>query len=177
MPNVADSNSFSPVPLSTTTCTKGSAASARRFRTCALINSICDVILPESFLVCSHGLLNPVKHCRKDIFLHDQILRAADSAARKCGHTRSLQRVGMQMSKEGITRPWPSFEQNSWLHHHEALNEPAINRHVDLEFWTDIHLGTSKSIQQEEKRGRSTPCIAYAGSFQEDSYGDPTLKM
>jgi GxxExxY protein len=31
--------------------------------------------------------LNPVKHCRKDIFLHDQILRAADSAARKCGHT------------------------------------------------------------------------------------------
>jgi hypothetical protein len=33
-------------------------------------------------------LLNPVKHCRKDIFLHDQIFRAADSAARKCGHTQ-----------------------------------------------------------------------------------------
>jgi hypothetical protein len=55
-----------------------------------LINSIHDVILAESFLVCSHGLLNPVKHCRKDIFLHDQILRAANSAARKCGHTLLL---------------------------------------------------------------------------------------
>ena len=62
-------------------------ASARRFRTCALINSICDVRLPESFLVCSLGLLPPVKHCRKEIFLHGQIFRAADSAARTCGHT------------------------------------------------------------------------------------------
>ncbi len=69
------------------TCSKGSAASARRFRTCALINSICDVRLPESFLVCSLGLLPPVKHCRKEIFLHGQIFRAADSAARTCGHT------------------------------------------------------------------------------------------
>jgi hypothetical protein len=86
-PNVADSNSFSPVPFSNITCTKGSAASARRFRTCALISSICDVRLPESFLVCSLGLLTPVKHCRKEMFLHGQIFRAADSAARTCGHT------------------------------------------------------------------------------------------
>ena len=47
---------------------------ARRFRTCALINSICDGILPASFRVCSHGLLNPVTHRRKDNFLYDQIL-------------------------------------------------------------------------------------------------------
>jgi|GEM_PF-4131559 len=90
MPNVADSNSFSPVPWSTITCSKGSAASARRFRTCALINSIGDVLLPESFLVCSLGLLNPVKHCRKDTFLHEQNRRAADSAARKCGQTLAV---------------------------------------------------------------------------------------
>jgi hypothetical protein len=31
--------------------------------------------------------LTPVKHCRKEIFLHGQIFRAADSAARTCGHT------------------------------------------------------------------------------------------
>ena len=90
MLNVPDSNSFSPVPWSTITCTKGSAASARRLRTCAGINSIGDVIFPECFLVCSHGLLNAVKHCRKDICLHDQIFRAADFAARKCGYALAV---------------------------------------------------------------------------------------
>ena len=88
MENTAGSNSRSPVPLSTINCTKGSAASASRFRTCGLINSIFDVILPECSKVGSYGLWNAVKHCTKDILLHDQILPAANPAGRKCGHTQ-----------------------------------------------------------------------------------------
>jgi hypothetical protein len=86
-----------------------------------LINSICDVILPATLLFLTHGLLNTVKHCRNDIFLHDQFLPAAQPAARKCGHTPPQQEY-----ERDILYPLATVKQEIDLDDGVRVNYPKL---------------------------------------------------